>query len=116
MDMLQRAMLCASLTIFFGCENASSGGSAATGGASSQGGAGPGGAGGDGGEPMITYAIRKTPFSIVASFVMSHVQTWFGAVAVRDGIACTCGRRWFRRSFVSPASASTRYIVRIEAR
>jgi len=24
---------------------------------------------------MITYAIRKMPFSSVASFVMSHVQT-----------------------------------------
>ena len=49
MDMLQRAMLCASLTIVFGCDDASSGGSAATGGASSQG--GTGGAGGEGGDP-----------------------------------------------------------------
>jgi hypothetical protein len=51
----------------------------------------------------------------VASLVMSHVQTWVGAVAVSDGIACY-GARWLRRSLVSPASANTRYIVRMEAR
>ena len=47
---------------------------------------------------------------------MSHVQTWFGAVAVSDGFACCCGARWLRRSLFSPASASTRYIVRMDAR
>ena len=40
---------------------------------------------------MMTYAIKKTPFDIVASLVMSQVQTWFGAVAVTVGIACVCG-------------------------
>ena len=42
---------------------------------------------------MMTYAIRKTPFCIVASLVMSHVQIWFSAVAVSDGFAYTRGAR-----------------------
>ena len=46
---------------------------------------------------------------------MSQVQTWFGAVAVSDGFAYACGARWCLRSPVSPASASTRYIVRMDA-
>ena len=40
---------------------------------------------------MMTYAISNTPFCVVASLVMSHVQTWFGAVAVSNGIVCCCG-------------------------
>ena len=54
------------------------------------------------------------PTLVESGFPSLNAPTWFGAVAVRDGIGCTCAARTLRRSRTSPASARTRYIVRIE--
>ena len=62
----------------------------------------------------ITYRWKHGHLAGPLSFVMSHDQTWLGAIASNSGFVQAGWTSWLRRSRAPPRLVSTRYMVRTE--